>query len=405
VDDETFVRTSSLVAKRALEAVTGEIVLAVCRKAQGERADEHPILTEIKAKGLPYTLIENPEMPKGEMLRVSKLQDPPLEFHLEQGIEIPERPHGESYSSIDTLIQRPIDYVLDYVLKLREQDILQLADIRTVKGNIAHAVIEKVALALRDKGVSDYSDEEITAIIDHAALTGGILLYNSKVEYDSFKLKLKQSVRTLLSFILDNGLKVFDCEHYVEVILPDIVEEDGTVRSIGKFNARIDLLLQDGNDDFVILDLKWSESSRYSNKIRLQEDLQLVLYSKALAAAYPEHKVLGSGYYVIPQCVIETRDSYFCFMEHVNYYDIPSEAYADVYAEAVRSYAYRKMQLEEGILEGGEGQQFSTEGMDYVGAMNQMDIDLYPLEADWQDEMIKASAYGNKNYILKERAL
>ena len=37
--------------------------------------------------------------------------------------------------------------------------------------------------------------------------------------------------------------------------------------------------------------------------------------------------------------------------------------------------------------------------------MNQMDIDLYPLEPDWQDEMIKASAYGNKNFILKERAL
>ena len=405
VDDETFVRTSSLAAKRALEAVSGEIVLVIYSKAQGERVDEHPIFTEIKAKGLPFTLVENPDMPKGEMQPVSKLQAPPLEFHLEKGVKIPERPHGESYSSIDTLIQRPIDYVLDYVLKLREQDILQLADIRTVKGNIAHAVIENVALALRDNGVTDYSDKELTAIIDQAALSGGILLYNSKVEYDSFKLKLKQSVRTLLSIIQDNGLKVFDCEHYIEVVLPDIVEEDGTVRSIGKFNARIDLLLQDRNNDFVILDLKWSESSRYRNKIRQQEDLQLVLYSEALAVAYPDHKVLGCGYYVIPQCVIETRESFFRSMEQANYYDLPPEDYEDVYAEAVRSYAYRKMQLEEGILEGGEGQKFSTDGMDYLGAMYRMRIDLYPLEPDWQDDALKASAYGNKNYILKERAL
>ncbi len=405
VDGETYVRTSSLAVKRALEAVKDEIVLATCRKAQGERADEHPIYTEIKAKGLPYTLVEKPEMPRGETLPVYKTQAPPLEFHLENGIEIPERPHGESYSSIETLIQRPIDYVLDYVLKLREQDILQLADIRTVKGNIAHAVIEKVALALRDDGKSAYTEDELTGIIDQAALSGGVLLYNSKVEYDSFKLKLIQSVRTLLSFISDNGLKVFDCEHYIEVSLPDITEDDGTVRSIGKFNARIDLLLQDENDDFVILDLKWSESSRYRNKIKKQEDLQLVLYSEALKVAYPEHKVLGCGYYVIPQCVIETRESFFCFMDHVNYYDIPSEAYADVYAEAVRSYTYRKIQLEEGTLEGGEGQQFSIEGMDYMGAIHQMDIDLYPLEPDWQDDTIKASAYGNKNYILKERAL
>ncbi len=405
IDDETFVRTSSLAAKRALESVKDEIVLASCRKVQGERADEHPVYTEIKAKGIPYTLVETPEMPKGETLTVHKTQAPPLEFHLEAGIEIPERKHGESYSSIETLIQRPIDYVLDYILKLREQDILQLADIRTVKGNIAHAVIEKIALGLRDNGRSEYTDEELISIIDQAALSGGVLLYNSKVEYDSFKLKLVQSVRTLLSIILDNKLKVFDCEHYIEVDLPDIIEEDGTVRSIGRFNARIDLLLQDKKDDFVVLDLKWSESSRYRTKIRNQEDLQLVLYANALEVAYPEHKVLGCGYYVIPQCVIETRESFFCFMDHANYYDLPSEAYADVYAEAVRSYAYRKMQLEEGILEGGEGQKFSTDGMDYLGAMYQMDIDLYPLEPDWQDETIKASAYGNKNYILKERAL
>jgi hypothetical protein len=405
VDDETFVRTTSLAAKRALESVQEEIVFAICRKVQGERADEHPIYTEIKAKGIPYTLVENPEMPKGDTLPVHKTQAPPLEFHLEEGIAIPERKHGESYSSIETLIQRPIDYVLDYILKLREQDILQLADIRTVKGNIAHAVIEKIALGLRDCGRSEYTDGELVSIIDQEALSGGVLLYNSKVEYDSFKLKLIQSIRTLVSIILDNKLKVFDCEHYIEVTLPDIIDQDGSVRSIGKFNARIDLLLQDANDDFVVLDPKWSESSRYRNKIKKQEDLQLALYAEAMEVAYPGHKVLGCGYYVIPQCIIETHEGYFSGMAHANYYELYPEEYVDIYGEAVRSYAYRKMQLEEGILEGGEGQRFSIDDMDYLGAMHRMRIDLYPLESDWQDDMLKASAYGNKNFILKERAL
>lgn len=405
VDDETFVRTSSLAVKRALESVRKEIVFAICRKVQGERADEHPIWTEIKAKGIPYALDENPEMPKGNVLPVQKLQAPPFEFKLEKGIEIPERPHGESYSSIETLIQRPIDYVLDYVIKLRESDILQLADIHTVKGNIAHAVIEQVILDLRDKKISKYTDAEITAIIDEKAISGGVLLYSSKVEYDSFKLKLIQSVNTLLSIVVDNGLSVFDCEHYIEVTLPDIVEGDGTVRSIGKFNARIDLLLQDAKKDFVILDLKWSESSRYRNKVKKQEDLQLQLYAAALETAYPGHKVLGCGYYVIPQCVIETHEGYFCNMEHANYYELPPESYVPIYEEAVRSYAYRKLQLEEGILEGGEGQFMDPETVDYLGAIYTSHIDLYPLEADWQVETHKAAAYGGKNYILKERAL
>lgn len=405
VDDETFVRTSSLAVKRALESVQEEIVFAICRKVRGERSDEHPIWTEIKAKEIPYTLDENPEMPTGNVLPVQKLQAPPFEFKLEEGIVIPERPHGESYSSIETLIQRPIDYVLDYVLKLRENDILQLADMRTVKGNVAHAVIEKVMIDLRDKRIREYTDEKLSVIIDEKAISSGVLLYGSKVEYDSFKLKLIQSVKTLLDIVIDNDLEVFDCEHYIEVTLPEVVEEDGTVRSIGKFNARIDLLLQDANKDFVVLDLKWSESSRYRIKVKNQEDLQLQLYAAALEAAYPEHKVLGCGYYVIPQCVIETHEGYFCDMEHANYYELPPESYVPIYEEAVRSYAYRKLQLEEGILEGGEGQLLDHNTVDYLGAIFISRIDLYPLEPDWQDETVKASAYGNKNYILKERAL
>ena len=403
VDEETFVRTATVAEKGALKTVGEEIVLAVCRKAKGQRSDEHPILTEIKAEGIPFTLEENPRMPDGEALRVSKLQAPPVEFRLEEGITIPGREHGESYSSVETLIQRPIDYILDYVLMLKEPDMLQLADMRTVKGNVAHAVIEKVALALRDSGTADYSDDELNEIIDQAAVSGGILLYNSKVEYDSFKLKLIQSVRTLLSVILDNGLKVFDCEHYVEVVLPDVTDEDGTVSSIGRFNARIDLLLTDSNDDFVILDLKWSESSRYRNKVREQMDLQLQLYAAAMKAAYPEHKILGAGYYVIPQCVIETHDGYFNGIGHVNYYDVPDDSRADIYSEAVRSYSYRKAQLEAGILEGGEGQELRN--IDYLDAAGRLGADLFPLESDWLNEAVKASAYGNKNYILKERAL
>ena len=405
VEDETFVRTSSLAVKRALESVKEEIVLAICKKVQGERSEEHPIWTEIKAKGIPYALDENPEMPDGEVLPINKLQTPPFEFKLEEGIKIPERPHGESYSSIDMLIQRPIDYVLDYVIKLRENDILQLADIRTVKGNVAHAVIEQVMLDLRDKNVRTYTDDELTDIIDEKAIHGGALLYNSKVEYDSFKLKLIQSVNTLLDFVLSNGLSVFDCEHYIEVDLPAITEDDGTVCSIGKFNARIDLLLQDANEDFVILDLKWSDSSRYRNKVKNQQDLQIQLYSVAMEAAYPKHKVIGCGYYIIPQCVIETHEGYFAGLKHANYYELPEESYVDVYAEAVRSYDYRKKQLEEGILEGGEGQLMDHDSVDYLGAMFINKIDLYPLDADWQNEDLKASAYGNKNYILKERAL
>ena len=399
VSEETFTKTASLAAKKALGLVKKNITLVISRKAYGSRVDEHPIFTEIKAKKMSYKCVEDPAMPCGEQLRVEKLTAPSEEFALEGGVELPERSHGESYSSLDTLIQRPIDYVLDHVTYLRERDLSQVADIRTIKGNVAHAVIENLVGVAKAENRTSFSEIEIEKIIDEETLHSGVLLANSKIEFDSFKLKLTQSVKSLFGAFTEHKLKVFDSEHYVEVMLPEDV--DG--QTIGKFNARIDLILQDVAGDFVIIDLKWSESRRFKDKIANQTDLQLVLYEKALKAAYPDKRVLGCGYYVIPQCKIETRSRFFEGWEIAGC-NIPDEE-CDVYGEATRSFFFRKDQLKRGVLEGAEGQSFDPATMEYIKAMSEDGIDLYPLDTDYNDENLKAAAYGDKNYILKERAI
>lgn len=403
VDEEDFSRSANIALKQALGKVEKEIVLCTSQIAYGSRCDEHPVLTEIKATETPYSVIENPEMPEGVEWDVLKLAADSAEIELSKGVDVPEREHGESYSSIDTLIQHPVDYVLDYVLGMREQDMGQIADIAIIKGNVAHAVIGHCAMMLKANPELKLGKEEISKIIDDYAKQNGQLLYNDNMQYGSFKLKLVQSVGTLLALIKENNLKVVGEEVPVETVLPEV----GPGKGIGKFNARIDLLLEDANGDFVVIDMKWSESRRYKNKVWCQTDLQLVLYAEALKAAYPGKKVLGCAYYVIPQYKIVTNNPYFKGWDerHLDYADIPFEDRVSTYLACVNSYCFRKEQLKNGLLENGELFVIDEVNFEYFKAIVEDGMLLYPIEGDWQDENSKAAAYGNKNFILKGRAI
>ncbi len=49
---------------------------------------------------------------------------------------------AESYSSINTLLMSPVDYLLDYVKGYRQYGIEEVADVQTTEGTVAHAYIE-----------------------------------------------------------------------------------------------------------------------------------------------------------------------------------------------------------------------------------------------------------------------
>ena len=399
IDEEDFARASSIALKIALGKVTDELVIVTSQKAYGSRCDEHPILTEIKARGIPYTEVTDPKKPKGVRQNVRRIKESRAEIKLLGGIMVPERPKGESYSSVDTLIQHPVDYVLDYILNLREVDLGQVADISIIKGNVAHAVIGECARRLHDGRIKELTTRHVEDLIDRSCREMGQLLYNDRMQYGAFKVKLVQSVGVLVGLIHNHHLTVVGDEVPVEdVILPQTA--DG--KTIGRFNARIDLLLKDRNGDFVIIDLKWSDSHRYRDKIREQTHLQLVLYTQALKAAFPDRRVLGAAYYVIPQYMLETSDSYFRDWDrkHCDYFQPSADENVDVYARAVNSYCFRKKQLAKGILENGE--QIDVNMLHYTTAIENGE-DLYPLDNDWQNEGFKAEAYGRKNFVLKER--
>lgn len=413
-DREILAKAENLATKAALILVKGTVDLVVSSAASGALLDENPVVTEIKAlKNLKDTTALQP--PQGESLQFQQLPGPVLEFHLKKGLEIVPREKGESYSSVDCLIQRPFDYVMDYIIGLKDRRIE--SDLKTVQGNVAHAVISRMATINKDTGRTDFSNEVVEGLVEDEISANGLLLLEDRWTYDGFCRKLTESAISLFRQIGQNGFKVFGTEHEVSATLPTIKEPESIYdgKTIGLFNARIDLLIENGRGELVLIDLKWSSSSKHHQKIKDRTDLQLALYRKVVETVYPEKKIIGGGYYLIPEKKIETRDIIFRGWQNAEVLDgIEPESSAsicsEVYAKAVRSCEFRRRQLSRGIVEMAEKMPLNP-GIDertseYMKAFRcRQDTLLFPLSNDYHDKKLKAEAYGCKNYILKERSV
>ena len=291
---------------------------------------------------------------------------------------------AESYSSINTLLMSPVDYLLDYVKGYRQYGIEEVADVQTTEGTVAHAYIEalgqkcsndpKAMLAMHR---SDY-DTILTQVISEKGLL--LCLEENGLEEKSFKVGLQESVGTLLGIIIENGLKIEGFEY----------ELTADIAPIGPVFAKIDCLLSDPADGkYVILDFKFNSGMTYYRKIEDNRELQLAVYRKVVEKELGEVKFIG--YYAIPRKTLFTPAN--------TLQDNPAveEVYQDeldIFEMAARGYVYRWDQLRQGILEEGEG--LPLVDLDYNSQ-----LDLYALEGDYDKPELKAGAYGDKNIVLK----
>ena len=291
---------------------------------------------------------------------------------------------AESYSSINTLLMSPVDYLLDYVKGYRQYGIEEVADVQTTEGTVAHAYIEalgekcsndpKAMLAMH---LSDY-DSILAQVISEKGLI--LFLEKNCLEEKSFKVGLKESIGTLLGIIIENGLRIEGFEY----------ELTADIAPIGLVLAKIDCLLSDPVDGkYVIFDFKYNSGMTYHRKIENNRELQLAVYRKVVEKELGEVKFIG--YYAIP------RKTLFTPVNTLKDNPAVEEVYQDekdTFDMAARGYVFRWDQLRQGILEEGEG--LPLEDLDYYSQP-----DLYALEADIDNPGLKNKAYGDKNIVLK----
>ncbi len=398
---ETMLKAKREVMLGVLSKVKKQILMLECDIIGGDVPVEDPVATELRLTGKLDIKPKDPDLKGWQQNKV--MADSTKQGEYKVGSSVfklldTEKEKGglkremESYSSLDELIQRPFDYVMDYILDLNQYGTAAMADIDTVKGNVAHAYVEK----LTENGnrqianMRKVHNSNFDMLVNELAEVQGaiLLLEENDLEFKRFKSLLRKSIDVLLSIIEQNHLTIVGAEQYYEAEVP----------TIGKMNARIDYVLADNNGDYVIIDFKWNESTTYQKKLTQNDALQLAVYKaimeKWLKDDKDEHKVVFMGYYALPRHTLYTV---YNNLNHKNIEVVVPENNADLMQLAANSYSYRIKQIKSGIIE--EGENLELANLQYV--KDTLSKQLYPLRGDYNDNALKATSYGNKNIVLK----
>lgn len=310
-------------------------------------------------------------------------------YHPELSYEIGEFNYNgrkESNTSIDTLINFPFNYVMDYVALLPSPDENQLKNTYTTTGLVAHHFFQHVI----EDGHHDYSemrrltndefDKRLETAID---VTGLILrLDENATALNSFRSHLKESMLALIDIMEHEKLTPEGCE----IGFPEKNEDVVKLDTIQDFGARIDLLLKNESDQYVIFDFKWSYGKQFEDKLKEDLSIQLDLYKQAVTKTYKDKTVAGVGYYLMPKKQLITTD-----FEEISEKDLikkieKPEEKVKLKDKIAHSYKYRMDEIRRGHIEEAE-------------TMDMIDVDCYYKHQDDEKELCPISvktAYSGK---------
>lgn len=360
------------------------LILVTWEYDGNERQEEHPLITELKhqCQETWNTHVITDAKPNLKEIKDNIARLEPQDYYqLSEQLACLKR-EKESYTSVDSLIQYPFDYTMDHLLKLKEPQIGQLADLDITKGLVAHLFV-KMLFDQYGEGLAEayqtLGEETKDQLIDDAIQqTGAILLLPEyKLEYMQFRSVLKESVLVLAGIIRHLRLKPIGSEVDINVSLD----------TIGAFDGSIDMVLKNDAGQLVIFDFKWSEGKTYQTKLEENKSLQLELYSQAVKKQLGK-KVVGVAYYQFPKMTLYTTN--FEDADHIRKITPKTEAENRALDEEIRnSYLYRRNEeLDKGIVEESELQ--STSDITYA---NQTDKTLYPLDIAFKTKDQKSCPY------------
>lgn len=375
---ELEMQASDFAERLAVSRVEKIIVLTPKHK-DGERMDEHLLITELKTT-YPSIQIDEPSLPNTvtETVNKQEVATQEIEYHVDKDIfknikTLPPKTEDDtltgekketepefvvgykkktqSYSSLSELINYPFDYVLDYIFNLKDKE--DDSNLSTIEGNVAHHVIHQMVEECQKKTevflqlVKDKKglDEKIDKAIQECGLE--LQIPENALELRIFKnILINKSIPVLARIIEKNELEIADSEVNYGVVSGKEFD----------FFGYIDFVLKkkkegDNTDEYYIFDFKWTNYPE-SKKDELQQrkELQLAFYEKIMTEN--SMKVAMRGYYLLKQAQLLTTYSRFNNDDAVVV--ITQTLTNDIFDQAINSYTERIENLFDGIIEEGE---------------------------------------------------
>ena len=283
----------------------------------GESLGEHPIITSLKQNKTFYDDAcaegQNIILPTTVPAKVEKL-NPIGEININPDVLSEILKPSDSYSAIGTLVNAPLDYVMENMGGLAAPEDDKELNENLMKGPIAHKVVE---LLVNKNETEAYSLDDIQSRFN----TQYDKLFEQAMEAEKeeaekecaaflkrpenvnmlavFKEDAKESIQKLLDKIKEKGLKPLRSEYEFSTPFGPFKNPHGFV----------DLLLENNDGNLVIFDLKWStQDEAYKESIEEKgEAYQLYMYKHAVEKQMAPKKVAWYAYYLFPKMELYTE--------------------------------------------------------------------------------------------------
>ncbi|MCQ2332830.1 MAG: PD-(D/E)XK nuclease family protein [Paludibacteraceae bacterium] len=343
-----------------LRMTSNQLILVVRERMDGEITLKHPLIVRLEQQ------IENiddfvftPSIDAKDRQTVEKVQHDiiPSELKINNAENI-KWPDHLSPTTIGTLVEYPFDYLMEHLLNITNDGKASMADVKTTKGNVAHAVIERLFSPLGNKTHSTPEEIEIRILNDYESVYkevleahGAILqLAENKLAEKLLHEQLISCLKTLLEILKENNLKVTGCEHSVEyqmgLGLPKAIDEDG-IQKERDIVGFIDMTLEDKDGSPIVFDFKWTTWSKgYRDILKENRSVQLEFY-RAMLGRQKKDEVKRVAYFLMPEARLYSQEKF----QGKNCFQIAPDNHANIVEQLRQSALYRMEQINKGIVE------------------------------------------------------
>jgi len=308
---------------------------------------QHPVWEQIESitEGITIHPLSNHTSPEALQLTTTALAAKPLPakqrwWQLHADTALPER-YAESFSSLDTYINSPYQWLLTYAARIRPGSLASLSDGSLLRGNLAHHLFE--AFFNQHNDIKGINAEEVANWVNGEAPVlfaseGALLLAPGQ-----------QAERERLISILQSALHTLVVHlQQAEVVSVDMeLWQEGNFAG-GRLNGSIDILAQRADGREAVVDIKWGGRS-YRRKSMLEGNyLQLATYAQLRRGG--GNPAPSLSYFIVLDEQMLNLDHEF-FPEGESLKPDNEESWGEYWRRFENTYKWRKQQFDQGLIE------------------------------------------------------
>ena len=246
----------------------------------------------------------------------------------------------ESYSSLNTFLNAPYQWVMKYPARLNPSNLLAVTDGNRLYGNLAHRLIDRFfraegAQALLGEALNAWFSGQFAMVV---AEEGAVLLMpGRRGDYERLRSALGRALEELQRQFMAAGIDVVKPERELAGQFPG-----------GDLEGTADLVVRNKSGRQAIVDMKWAGATGHQDRLAKNRHLQLALYAEMLrqeTGAWPQ-----VSYFILEASRLLAPDSGF-FPEALSVQSRTTGATPQLWEQFLTAWKWRRSQIDAGMVE------------------------------------------------------